>query len=102
MKSRDWAASSNRVAVAVLVVVSFAGCGPTLYQHAYTYCLQRGGADYECDRFARDEANHAQQQTAEQITRGQQAISPAARPKPYPTPKPTLMCRERGQYLVCE
>jgi hypothetical protein len=92
MKSRDWGVSSKRVAVITVVVVLVAGCGPTVYQRAYDYCRGNGGQEYECDRFARDEVNHAQQQTAEQIMRGQQAIGGGAARQPTPPASPTYEC----------
>ena len=55
-------------ALVLALLAALGGCatGPTVYQRAYDHCRQNGGQDYECDRFARDEAAHAQQQIADQ------------------------------------
>jgi hypothetical protein len=96
------------LAIALIGVVAgfLAGCGPTVYQRAFDYCRNNGGQEYACDRFARDESDHAQQQTAEQIMRGQQAIGGRAARQPT-THAPTLPryeCYTHGndRYMTCE
>jgi hypothetical protein len=64
-----------------LLLVLVAGCasGPSLYQRAYDYCIERGGAAYECDRFARDEVMHESRRMSEAIRLGQESVAEGAR-----------------------
>jgi hypothetical protein len=91
-------------ALVLALLAALGGCatGPTIYERAYDHCRQNGGQDYECDRLARDEAAHEQQQIADQIRRGQDAVGDRARPphlrRNQPPPQPSA---DRGPWDVC-